>query len=105
MADNYTPRVKAILTENGCTFVRQGKGDHEIWHSPITMRRLMVDSFIKSRHWANYTLNRVRKNSLTARKLAMLELLSSFPRKRESRHFKGFWIPALRFAAAGMTVF
>jgi hypothetical protein len=56
MADNYTPRVKAILTENGCTFVRQGKGDHEIWHSPITMRRLMVDSFIKSRHWANYTL-------------------------------------------------
>jgi hypothetical protein len=30
MADNYTPRVKAILVENGCTFVRQGKGDHGI---------------------------------------------------------------------------
>jgi hypothetical protein len=30
---------------------------------------------------------------------------SSFPRKRESSHFKGLWIPALRFAAAGMTVF
>ena len=56
MADNYTPRVKAIQTENGCTFVRQGKGDHEIWQSPISMRRFMVDSFIKSRHWANYTL-------------------------------------------------
>lgn len=27
MADNFTPRVKAILLENGCTFVRQGKGD------------------------------------------------------------------------------
>jgi hypothetical protein len=26
MADNYTPRVKAILIENGCTFVRQRQG-------------------------------------------------------------------------------
>jgi hypothetical protein len=56
MADNFTPRVKAILQENGCTFVRHGKGDHEIWFSPINSRRFMVDSFIKSRHWANYTL-------------------------------------------------
>lgn len=55
MADNYTPRVKALPREGGCTFVRQGKGDHEIWHSPIN-RRFMVDSHIKSRHWANYTL-------------------------------------------------
>jgi hypothetical protein len=31
-------------------------------------------------------------------------LLSSFLRKQESSHFKGLWIPALRFAAAGMTV-
>jgi hypothetical protein len=31
-------------------------GDHEIWQSPITMRRFMVDNFIKSRHWANFTL-------------------------------------------------
>ena len=35
----------------------------------------------------------------------VLTPLSSFPRKRESRDFKGVWIPALRFAAAGMTVF
>ncbi|MGA3309323.1 MAG: type II toxin-antitoxin system HicA family toxin [Xanthobacteraceae bacterium] len=56
MADNFTPRVKAILRENGCSFVRHGKGDHEIWHSPISNRRFMVDNNIKSRHWANYTL-------------------------------------------------
>jgi hypothetical protein len=56
MADNYTPRVKAILLQNRCAFVRQGRGDHEIWQSPITNRRFMVDNFIKSRHWANYTL-------------------------------------------------
>jgi hypothetical protein len=38
MAENYTPRVKAILRKHGCTFVRQGKGDHEIWQSPINKR-------------------------------------------------------------------
>jgi hypothetical protein len=48
MAENYTPRVKAILREHGCTFVRQGKGDHEIWQSPINNRRFMVDNKIKS---------------------------------------------------------
>jgi hypothetical protein len=57
MADNYTPpRVKAVLSESGCTLVRQGKGDHEVWQSPINGRRLMIDGHIKSRHWANHTL-------------------------------------------------
>ena len=56
MADNFTPRVKAILREKGCSFVRQGKGDHEIRHSPISNKRFMVDNHIKSRHWANHTL-------------------------------------------------
>jgi hypothetical protein len=56
MADNFMPRVKAILRDNGCTFVRQSKGDHEIWQSPVNNRRFMVDNFIKSRHWANHTL-------------------------------------------------
>jgi len=56
MPDNYTPRIKLLLREAGCTLVRHGKGDHEIWHSPITNRRFMVDNAVKSRHWANYTL-------------------------------------------------
>ena len=47
MADNYTPRVKALLRASGCTFVRHGKGDHEIWHSPVNGRRFMIDSHIK----------------------------------------------------------
>ncbi len=29
----------------------------------------------------------------------------SFPRKRESRKYNELWIPALRFASAGMTFF
>jgi hypothetical protein len=35
---------------------RQGRGDHEIWYSPITERRFVVDSAIRSRHTANGVL-------------------------------------------------
>jgi hypothetical protein len=28
-----------LLLAHGCTPVRQGKGDHEIWQSPITAKR------------------------------------------------------------------
>ena len=37
MAD-YTKQVKEILKENGCAFVRYGKGDHERWYSPKKSR-------------------------------------------------------------------
>ena len=53
---NYTSDVRRLLREAGCRFERQGKGDHEIWYSPITDRRFPVDSKIKSRHWANIVL-------------------------------------------------
>jgi len=52
MAD-YAPRVKKLLSEAGCLFVRQGKGDHQIWFSPLTERYFPLDSKIKSRHTAN----------------------------------------------------
>ncbi|WP_022950208.1 type II toxin-antitoxin system HicA family toxin [Methylohalobius crimeensis] len=55
MAD-FTPRLKKILLEAGCRFVRQGRGDHEIWHSPITKIHFVVDGKIKSRHTANAVL-------------------------------------------------
>jgi len=42
MAD-YAPIVKKILSENGCRLERQGKGDHEIWYSPLTKLRFPVD--------------------------------------------------------------
>lgn len=55
MAD-YTPDLKQLLNAGGCTFVRYGKGDHEIWFSPITQRRFVVDGSILSRHTANGVL-------------------------------------------------
>jgi predicted RNA binding protein YcfA (HicA-like mRNA interferase family) len=50
---NLSPDVKKILKENGCWFKRRGKGDHDIWHSPISNRSFPVDTVIKSRHTAN----------------------------------------------------
>lgn len=49
----YEKKVRNILTENGCEFLRHGKGDHDIWFSPITNRKVVVDGKIKSRHVAN----------------------------------------------------
>ena len=49
----YEKKVREQLKNNGCTFKRRGKGDHDIWHSPITNATFPVDSEIKSRHMAN----------------------------------------------------
>jgi len=49
----FEKTVRKILSEHGCTFVRRGKGDHDIWYSPITKQTFPVDSKIKSRHTAN----------------------------------------------------
>ncbi|MBW4472873.1 MAG: type II toxin-antitoxin system HicA family toxin [Stenomitos rutilans HA7619-LM2] len=56
MPASLTPALKRLLVNAGCSFERQGKGDHEIWYSPITDRRFVVDNFIKSRHTANAVL-------------------------------------------------
>ncbi len=55
MAD-YTKELKRYLLESGCRFERQGKGDHEIWFSPISNIKFVVDEHIKSRHTANAVL-------------------------------------------------
>jgi len=53
---DFAPELKRILRDHGCRFERQGKGDHEIWFSPLSGRRFPVDSKIKSRHTANAVL-------------------------------------------------
>lgn len=56
MPASLTPELKKLLLKAGCYFERQGKGDHEIWYSPITERRFVVDGAIRSRHTANAVL-------------------------------------------------
>lgn len=48
--------VRKYLKEAGCSFARMGKGDHEIWWSPISKIHVTVDTKIKSRHTANEVL-------------------------------------------------
>lgn len=55
MAD-FSRDLKRILRDAGCTFVRPGKGDHEIWRSPISGKHFPVDAKILSRHTANAVL-------------------------------------------------
>ncbi|MCL2420745.1 MAG: type II toxin-antitoxin system HicA family toxin [Defluviitaleaceae bacterium] len=52
MAD-YNRGVKKILSDNGCYFLRHGKGDHDIWYSPITNRIVVVNYKMKRRNTAN----------------------------------------------------
>lgn len=49
----YEKKVREILSQYKCCFVRHGKGDHDIWYSPLTDRHITVDTRIKSRHTAN----------------------------------------------------
>ncbi|MBN1242875.1 MAG: type II toxin-antitoxin system HicA family toxin [Spirochaetales bacterium] len=56
MGDNLSPLLKRLLIDAGCRFVRRGKGDHDIWASPLSGKHFPVDAFIKSRHTANAVL-------------------------------------------------
>ena len=49
----YEKKVREVLKKHGCHFVRHGKGDHDIWYSPITDTNVAVDGKIKSRFTAN----------------------------------------------------
>ncbi len=52
----FARELKRILTDAGCYHVRPGKGDHEIWFSPISKQNFTVDSGVTSRHTANAVL-------------------------------------------------
>ena len=56
MVANYGRDLKRILRDHGCQFVRNGKGDHEIWYSPISERSFTVDAGTRKRFTANAIL-------------------------------------------------
>ena len=58
----YKKKVRDILKNNGCYFERHGKGDHDIWYSPVAKRYITVDSRIKSWHTANAILKQSGMN-------------------------------------------
>ena len=56
MAPQFDKALRKLLSEAGCEIVRQGKGSHEIWRSPITAQNFAVPVGIPSRHTSNAIL-------------------------------------------------
>ena len=56
MVEGYSAALKRLLRDAGCQFDRAGRGDHEIWHSPLNGMHFVVDGKILSRHTANAVL-------------------------------------------------
>ncbi len=56
MVSSYGRDLKRILRAHGCRFVRNGKGDHEIWFSPMTELTFTVDAGVRKRFTADAIL-------------------------------------------------
>ncbi|MFI3217537.1 MAG: type II toxin-antitoxin system HicA family toxin [Methylococcales bacterium] len=56
MGTTLYPELITLLRKAGCVFIRQGKGSHEIWHSPITHKNISVPFTIQSKPTANAIL-------------------------------------------------
>lgn len=56
MGPSLYPELVGLLRAAGCRFVRQGKGSHEIWHSPVNGKRFSVPFTIASKPTANAIL-------------------------------------------------
>ena len=56
MVSSYGRDLKRHLLDHGCRFVRHGKGDHEIWFSPMANRTFTLDAGTRKRFTANGVL-------------------------------------------------
>ena len=56
MGSGLYPDLSKRLRAAGCYPIRQGKGSHEIWQSPINGRSFSVPVTVQSRHMANEIL-------------------------------------------------
>lgn len=56
MARGFYRQLVKILKANGCYFVREAAGDHEMWYSPVSNTKITVDKHCMSRHTANAVL-------------------------------------------------
>jgi len=45
-----------LFRKNGCNFIRNGKGDHQVWYSPLTSRNVTLDFGTNNKQTANGTL-------------------------------------------------
>jgi len=62
MTSTLYPELVIILRAAGCVFIRQGKGSHEIWQSPVNQKNFSVPFTIKSKPTANAILKQAGLN-------------------------------------------
>ncbi|MDR0275347.1 MAG: type II toxin-antitoxin system HicA family toxin [Burkholderiaceae bacterium] len=56
MGSGFYQPLRAILPACGCTMLRQGRGSHEIWFSPVSGQQFPLAVTVLSRHMANAIL-------------------------------------------------
>lgn len=56
MGQGFYRELTELLKAHGCTFVRAGRGSHEIWFSPITQINITIPRTTESRHTVNKVL-------------------------------------------------
>ena len=56
MGEGFFRPLRELLIAGGCVFVRQGKGSHELWRSPITGITFSVPTTVTARPTANAIL-------------------------------------------------
>lgn len=52
MIEGFGKQTRDLLRKAGCTFLRHGKGDHDIWVTPDG-KRITVPVKLTKRHTAN----------------------------------------------------
>lgn len=62
MGKGFYDLVRDLLLKHNCKFVRQGKGSHEIWQSPLTNKRFSVPVTVESKYTANGILRQAGIN-------------------------------------------
>lgn len=62
MGAGYGRDLITLFRKNGCQFVRNGKGDHQIWYSPLSKRQVTLDFGTTDKNTANGTLKQAGIN-------------------------------------------
>ena len=62
MTSSLYTQLVIILRSASCVFIRQGKGSHEIWQSPVNQKNFSVPFTIKSKPTANAILKQAGLN-------------------------------------------
>ncbi|AWK13291.1 type II toxin-antitoxin system HicA family toxin [Candidatus Fukatsuia symbiotica] len=63
MGQGIYSQLRDVLLDHHCRFIRQGKGSHEIWKSPLNNKNFSVPVTIFSKNTANAILRQAGINT------------------------------------------